>query len=410
MKHIFWSIFLLGILTNTIAQEGCTDQYATNYNQDAQINDGSCVYEPLFLRPQVLIENLPVTINETSGLIDYKDGLWTHNDSGGEAKIYKFSKATGEITQTISINNVTNVDIEDITQDEHYIYVGDFGNNKGNRDDLQIYKLHKEDIPESANASIDAEIIAFSYSDQVSFDRKNRKNDYDCEAFLSFEDHLYLFSKNWASETTKCYKLSKSAGEYEISILDTFNVRGLITAADYNAEKNRIVLLGYENFIPFMWTIWDFNDDDFFKGHKKRADFAYIAGAQTEGVCFKSPSEVYISCEESYYPQQLYQLDIDQIVNGIENADVYQRFDIQLFPNPAKQNVRIEVIGLNEDLFDVEIYNINWQKINQFSFQEKPTNGKTIVDAPLNNIKSGIYFIKIRQAQNVGFQKLMIRK
>jgi len=73
---------------------------------------------------QAQIENiiekydLPATISETSGLLFFNGKLITHNDSGDAANLYELDTITGNITRTININNATNVDWEDVTQDD----------------------------------------------------------------------------------------------------------------------------------------------------------------------------------------------------------------------------------------------------------------------------------------------------
>ena len=78
---------------------------------------------------------LPKQILETSGLEFFKDALLTHNDSGGNPSLYAFNEA-GIILKEYSIMEAENVDWEDITQDENYIYIADSGNNKGKRQNL----------------------------------------------------------------------------------------------------------------------------------------------------------------------------------------------------------------------------------------------------------------------------------
>lgn len=409
MRQYLFIIAILAISINTIAQSGCTDTNASNFNPEAQENDGSCTYEPMVLDPTIIVDELPSLVEETSGLIFFKNGLWTHNDSGGQAAIYKLDPTTGSVTQTISISNGSNIDIEDITQDEDYIYVGDFGNNHGTRDDLKIYKLKKSEIPETENASISAEIIEFSYKDQESFERKNRKNDYDCEAIISMGDQLYIFTKNWVNHKTKCYKMPKVPGEYELEINNTFNARGLITSADYNEERNTLLLLGYENFVPFMWVIWDFEDDHFCGGHKKRVDFAYISGAQTEGVCFIDRENIIISSEDSYFPPRLYKLQVEQVIAASHEVEKYQPFHIKLHPNPAEQTVNISIDGLKKSKFDLEVYNLRWQKVSQFSFVENNFSETVSIQIPTTDLGRGIFFVRIKEGKNIGFQKLIIK-
>jgi len=399
-----WSAFLMAQIT------GCTDSNATNFNENATVNDGSCIYDPLVLDPVIAISELPSMIEETSGLIWFREAYWTHNDSGGAAAIYKIDPATGQVIQTIGIANGTNVDMEDITQDDEYIYVGDIGNNHGNRDDLVIYKIKKSDIPLQGDVEVQAEKIAYSYNDQTSFERKNRRNDYDCESLVAIGDHLYLFTKNWANEETRCYKAPKTPGEYGLDVYAGFNVRGLLTAADYQIENHTLLLLGYENFVPFMWVMWDFNGDDFFGGNKKRVDFAYIQGAQTEGVCFVNQEDIAISCEKSYFPPRLYKIQLNQITAKLNSPqEGFTPFQMTLYPNPAEKQVQMKIDGLTSSKFDVEIYNLSWQKVNQFSFKENNYQSTVSVKIPTNDLKKGIYFVRLKEGKRVGFRKLIIR-
>ena len=397
----------MALTLNMYAQSGCTDANAINYDNTAEANDGSCIYKPMIVNPPLIINELPAIIQETSGLISFNDGLWTHNDSGGTPKIFKIDPETGYVVQTITISNGNNIDMEDITQDENYIYVGDFGNNYGNRDDLTIYKLNKSDIPAEESAEVVAEIIEFSFSDQTNFTPKNRNNDYDCESVMSFGNYLYVFTKNWANQETRSYKIPKEAGEYAVDVHESFNVRGLITGADYHKEKNALVLVGYENFIPFMWVIWDFTDDHFFWGHKKRIDFANISGAQTEGICFIDKDNVMISCERSYYPPQLYQLNIETIIAGTNDFESFNPFKIVLAPNPSQHQVSIAIDGLKGGKFDVEVYNLRWQKVSQYHFIEKNKSETIRITIPTTDLPKGIYFVKVKEGKNVGFQKLV---
>ena len=87
------------------------------------------------------VTDLNDDLSETSGLL-YVDGrIITHNDSQGLNNLYEINKNTGNISRTVTIKGATNVDWEDLCQDGEYIYNGDFGNNKGSRTDLKIYKL-----------------------------------------------------------------------------------------------------------------------------------------------------------------------------------------------------------------------------------------------------------------------------
>lgn len=409
----YFCIFLLIVAfsQSVFTQSGCTDPQATNYDPQAHTNDGSCQYDPLVLNPEVIVDALSSQVEETSGLIWFNNGVWTHNDSGGEAAIYKLDPKSGELLQTIHLLNAQNFDIEDITQDKDYIYVGDFGNNYGNRDNLMIYKIDKNYIPSSSDTTVPIEIISFQYNDQQKLEPKNRNNNFDCEALLSMNNHLYIFTKNWVDQETKCYKLPKSSGNYNLDIHQRFNVKGLITGADYSQDYHRISLIGYENFVPFIWILWDFSGDEIFSGNKKRVDMAYIQGAQTEGICFSENEHILFSCEASFYPPSLYQLNIAQIIDPTAVTKVeFQPYQIELQPIPLQNQVVVKIKGLSHPSFDIELYNLGWQKVKQYSYSEKLFQQEVNITFPIDDIPNGLYFVRVKQGAKIGFKQLVINK
>ncbi|NPD84324.1 T9SS type A sorting domain-containing protein [Lentimicrobium sp. L6] len=409
MKNLLLIIAFIFPISYSWAQLGCTDPNANNYNSMAQENDGSCLYDPVLMEPEIIIEELASEVSETSGLIWFRNAPWTHNDSGGEPAIYRLDESTGEVTQKILLRGAINFDYEDITQDENFIYIGDFGNNYGTRDDLTIYKILKSEIPEEGNTEVNTEKITFAYQDQINFNKQNRSNNYDCESVASMGNFLYIFTKNWVNQQTSCYKIPKQAGHYLLEIHDQFNVRGLLTGADYFEEENILALVGYENFVPFVWVIWDFKNDEFFGGNKKRVDFAHIQGAQTESICFKDKDHLLMTCEDSFIPPRLYQLDLIQIINASRiNSPLFKPFEIILKPNPSEGKVIVSIKGLKKPNFDVEIYNLSWQKVSQFSFVENQFQKGVSVKINTSELGQGIFFVRVKEGKNIGFQKLMI--
>ncbi len=409
MKNHFLIITFIFSFGMAMAQLGCTDPNANNYNSMAQENDGSCLYDPVIMESEVLVDEIAMEVSETSGIIYFRNAPWTHNDSGGEPAMYRLDETTGEVTQKILLRGAINFDYEDITQDKDFIYVGDFGNNYGTRKDLTIYKIAKSEIPEEGNFEVNTQKITFEYNDQVSFEKQNRSNNFDCESVVSVGNFLYVFTKNWVNQETKCYKIPKQVGHYALDIHDQFNVRGLLTGADYNSEIETLVLVGYENFVPFVWVIWDFTEDHFFGGNKKRVDFAHIQGAQTEAICFKDNENILMSCEDSFNSPRLYQLNLNHIINASRiNSQIFEPFQITLKPNPSEGKVLVGIDGLQKPKFDVEIYNLSWQKISQFSFIENQFQDGVQVTINTSDLGQGIFFVRVKEGNNIGFQKLMI--
>ncbi len=294
MKYKFL-IFLLVTFTNiSFAQtSGCTDLGARNYNPNAIINDGSCNYvsskiEPLFSVP------LSDTIYETSGLLYWKDRLWTMNDNGDTA-LYSLD-TTGNNLQKHSLLKVKNKDWEAITQDNSHIYIGDIGNNvSGNRKDLHILKIEKKALLENRMV---IDTISFSYENQVHFEKlKANTTDFDCETILATKDSLYLLTKEWSSQQTRLYVLPKEAGKYQAKFKTSLNVKGLITGGVILEDKKIIVLCGYSKKLqPFLYLLYDYQNNNYFSGNKRKIKLA-LPFHQIEGIASKDGLQYYLTNE-----------------------------------------------------------------------------------------------------------------
>ncbi|NBN98215.1 MAG: T9SS C-terminal target domain-containing protein, partial [Flavobacteriia bacterium] len=185
-------IFISSLLFHlcSCAQSGCTDPQANNFDPNALTNDGSCSY-PATSYSMTLINNLSDQVQENSGLIRVGNFLYTFNDSGSDAKIYELD-TTGAVQRSIVLTGATNVDWEAITSNSTHVFIGDFGNNSGNRQNLCVYRFLKSDL---LLDTIVAEKLPFYWSDQVQFNAQANAHNFDCEAFVAREDSLVLFSK-----------------------------------------------------------------------------------------------------------------------------------------------------------------------------------------------------------------------
>lgn len=280
-KVLLFSLYLLLFSPFALAQE-----------------EGTADFSPLFL-PKLKAE-LPEEVNETSGLFFHNSRLWTHNDSGGKPILYALDTTTFEVVQRLTLKNVKNKDWEDVCTDDEYVYVGNFGNNKGSRKDLTVYRFPLSSIPNEGNATIEVDSISFSFGDQTNFENRKLEHDFDCEAMFAAEDCLYLFSKGWETGTTRMYRLPKTPGNYVAEVVNGFDSQGLITGVDYDRETRVLVVVGYVKSIwkPFMYLIFDF-DEAGVKLSNRRFEMPQLAGAQTEGVCFFDKGRCYVSSETS---------------------------------------------------------------------------------------------------------------
>lgn len=280
-----------------------------------------------FYNPRMHIKKLPGTVAEVSGMILWDGYFVGHNDSGGLPELYLMDTLTGKIRRTLRIENAKNVDWEDIAHDKDFIYVGDFGNNIGNRKDLCIYRIQKSLIPKNGDATLTAERIHFQWELQTSFEPARHQHNFDCEAMICYHDRLVLFTKNWGDHRTSVYSLPKEPGHHKaIHHLD-FPVDGLVTGADYHAGEERLLLCGYKNYIPLLWMIDGFNTVDLKGWNVLRFDLDDRFGAQTEGVCLGSGRYAYISAERTpLHPAHVYRADYRALADKlpITGEDIFR--------------------------------------------------------------------------------------
>ena len=334
---------------------------------------------------------LPTIVEETSGLLFLDGKIVTHNDSGDTSNLYEIDSLTGNLLRTININNVSNVDWEDLTDDETYIYVGDFGNNNGTRTDLKIHRILKSDFKN--NTSISAEIISFSYEDQTNFNDSNDHN-FDAEAFVIYEDSILIFTKNRGDFKTNVYKIPKTIGNHTGVKVSSANVAGLITGATYNGN---FLLCGYDgDLIPFLIQI-SFDrapgDDIFSSGFTKESLTTQLGqGSQVEAITSFKLGKYYISREffstsvagvEFTFLQALYEFtDTRDFVlstdkNNLENFKVY--------PNPTANKL---YLNSRKAIKKISLFNIVGEKILSFNSDQKEIN--------ISNFSRGIYILKIQ--------------
>lgn len=261
-------------------------------------------------RGESFIPKLPDELNEISGMLIWDNLYWGFNDSGGDEILFGFDK-DGVIRKEVNILNAENRDWESITQDNDFIYIGDFGNNMGNRKDLRIFKIAKNDIGAGYKNEVKATKIGFDYFDQHDFFFGMNSNPFDCEAMVEMGGKLYLFSKNWVEHTSELYRLPASEGSYHLKEVDSFNVNLLVTGADISDENHMMALVGYLDYKTYLWIFSDFDGDDFFEGKSIRYHLKNLDGAQTEGISFLNQDTVLISCEETKsFKQQVFLFDL----------------------------------------------------------------------------------------------------
>ncbi len=394
-------VFILLASRSEAQKYGCTDHLAINYDQSATINDGSCRYSPANIEPLASL-NLDGILSETSGLIFWENQFWTHNDNS-DTNIYALDTLYGRIVQPYPLSRITNTDWEEISQDEDYIYIGDIGNNSGNRDDLKIFRAGKSSI---LNNSAVFDSVCFTYSDQTDFTPNAYNNDFDCEAFIVSKDSIYLFTKQWVNNGTSVYSLPKTPGNYVAKPRSSFNVNGLITGSVYLEEEKIIVLSGYsERLKPFIYLLYDFNGSDFFSGNKRKIDvllpYHQIEGiATTNGIKYFVTNEYFSLAPIIKTPQKIHLFDLRSFLGDYLNLpaphpDAENNFIIS--PVPAHEFVTIQSLT---DLLpaDYILMNLSGQivKTGRLNSENSTVN--------ISGLNSGIYFMRIGEERRHSYK------
>lgn len=326
------------------------------------------------------LTNLNDNIAETSGLVFFDNRLITHNDSGGMNALYEINTGTGNISRTVTIQNATNVDWEDICTDNDHIYIGDFGNNNGNRTNLKIYKVRKTDYLGSEQVS--AELIEFSYEDQNDFTSSPNNTNFDAEALISFGSDLYIFTKNWVDQRTNIYKIPKTSGSYVAEKIDDFDSEGLVTGGTFNPLANKVVLSGYSGIRAFVIELRGFSNGKFSNGviDKYNLNIPLTASFQTEGVTYSDISSFYISAEKN----ALGSAALYSLVSNTLSVDDFNLIQNEVYPNPAGEMLTIDN---KVDLEKIEIYDYLGKKVFEDDLGNK--------NIDISEFSKGVYILKL---------------
>ena len=383
------------------AQNGCTDPQAQNYDNNALVNDGSCIYTVTTYSLQ-LIANLTGSLDENSGLTYSNSRIFSINDGGNGTKIQELG-LQGNIVRTIHVDSTQNMDWEAIGQSDSTVYIGDFGNNAGNRTDLQILQINKNALQNLD--TVQPTKIHFSYSDQLNFMTAVNQNNFDCEAFFFYQDSLHLFTKGWENLYTKHYVIPlNNEDSVQAQLRDSLFVDGLITDATIDTTTGRILLLGYKNngsnfYTSFVYLLFDYNQSHFFTGNKRRIEIGnMLTVSQTEGIAFESSTSGFISSEKITsslitVSPKLFHFDF---TSYLENSNVeivnLQSNEIRIYPNPATQSIHLTDWS---NMQGVEIIDCTNRLVLKLSGDEISKQ----ID--ISHLLQGTYFVRITKDNEV---------
>ncbi len=286
-----------------------------------------------------LIAYLDKRVKESSGLTYISGELLTHNDSGDKAYIYVIDTFNGQVKYRVKLKKSDNVDWEDICHDESYIYIGDIGNNRGDRRDLTIYKVAIDAFFSHPDGKISAEQIHYKYAEQKDFSPRNHRHNFDAETLISYRDSLYIFTKNWKNFKTYIYKLPKEPGSYTLRRIDSLDAGILVTGGLFSNYEQSFMLTGYRENIPYLIRIDGVRGDAFSKARMHKSALIVSSSTQVEAIAEQGRGRFFISGEEDNtgHPASLYML-----IKRTTASEEVPATQFRLQPNPGRNILRVE--------------------------------------------------------------------
>ena len=329
--------------------------------------------------------------------------FWTFNDSGGENKIYAFS-TSGKELGTYIIEGAINIDWEDITIDpgltenEHYLYIGDFGDNGKSRYFKYIYRIPEPSV-DSSQAPIDTIIedvrrLIYRYPEGIKYNAESLMID-------PLNKDIYIVLKEYDSRVYKVKRPYSFHQNTEV-IIDTLEVvsslflQSKANAADISSN-GREVLIKDDDVVYY----WNRNDDESIAEilTKDPIILPYIQEPNGEGICWNSDASGYYTLSEGLHPQLYFYPRISTNISNNENYLSEYKLN-QNYPNPFNSFTTINYYLPEHTIVELDIFDISGQ-LTTTLVNKKQVAGTYSVQWNGRNekgleVSSGFYFYRLK--------------
>lgn len=419
----------------------------------ALISNVLCFDDPPNFGPRVNkgeVEN--DNIDEASGLAaSYSNPgiLWTHNDSGGENRIFAID-TNGINRATYYLKGADNRDWEDICigpgplDGVSYIYVGDIGDNDATHKKKYVYRVVEPIVLANQVDIIDTiqnvSVITFTYPDG--------KRDAETLMIDPITKEIFIIGKR--DSKVRLYKLpnpQSTSNIFESELVAELNFPNdpeqntpdnYLTSGDISNSGEEILVKSYSNVYYWRRNLSNSIEQTMLT---EPLILPYTTEPQGESICWSNTSEngYYTLSEEKIsisgivftFPAQLYYYPRITLVN-VEQKKNFIEFKLnQNFPNPFNPITKIQYSIPAGSLSSVEL-----QKQKDFSSQaprndnvnvtlkvfdilgkeistlvnEPKTSGNYEVVFDGSNLSSGIYYYLLLYGDFVMSKKMILIK
>ena len=316
-------------------------------------------------------------IAEVSGSIWVDGTLWVLADGGNAAKLYSIDTATGSIKDSTTFQNASNIDWEELSCNSSSVFIGDFGNNTGQRRNLRVFKFEKSLL---GTDNVRCDTISFSYAEQTDF-TNNPFTIYDCEAMIAFEDSLILFSKSWADLACRVYSLPCVKGTHKTRQLQTLQPGKLVTGACAFGNKVVLCCYGYNGQFQPGLTVLEIGTGPLFQ-NAKHLGLNLSNALQLESIAHLDSTSLYLTAEASNNSEATLYLHQEKTLT-LRHLDESKTTALQVYPNPAS-----EVLHLSKPFHGCAAVIYNTLGVQEFRCRDM---GEGI---PIGTLAAGVYIIK----------------
>lgn len=222
-------------------------------------------------------------LSEISGITPssiFNNSFWVHNDSGDKSRIYLID-SLANLKSVIKLEGISTVDCEDIStvtiDGVNYILLADIGNNRSDREILNIYMFPEpKDVKTTLIKKDQIRKISFKYAD------KRR----DAEAIFVDQENLelYIISKRDFNSTVFSFSLKDIAHSEILSLSPKLSLPfTFVTAADMSQNGSYIIIKNLTH--VFLWHR-DKNESVLTALSKPYKEVSYQIEPQGEAICF----------------------------------------------------------------------------------------------------------------------------